>query len=113
MVDRAGEILDGDELLYFIALSKIKAGTFHGGVVGTQMSNLGLQEALANLSVPFFRAPVGDRYVLEELTKRKWLLGGEASGHILCLDKLQRVMRLWLPCRSCQHAAACSSLWRN
>ena len=58
-----------------------------GGVVGTQMSNLGLEEAFANLGVPFHRAPVGDRYVLEELTKREWLLGGEASGHILCLDQ--------------------------
>ena len=87
MVDRTGEILDGDELLYFIALSKLKAGTLPGGVVGTQMSNLGLEEALANLGVPFYRAPVGDRYVLEELTKREWLLGGEASGHILCLDQ--------------------------
>ena len=87
MVDRAGEILDGDELLYFIALSKLKTGTLQGGVVGTQMTNLGLQEALADLGVPFFRAPVGDRHVMEELTKRKWLLGGEASGHILCLDQ--------------------------
>ena len=87
MVDRAGEILDGDELLFLIALSKVKNGTLQGGVVGTQMSNLGLQEALENLGVPFFRAPVGDRHVMEELTKRKWLLGGEASGHILCLDQ--------------------------
>ncbi|MFL2504481.1 MAG: phosphoglucosamine mutase [Candidatus Azotimanducaceae bacterium] len=87
MVDRTGEIIDGDELLYFIALSKLRAGTLRGGVVGTQMSNLGLEEALANLGVPFYRAPVGDRHVLEELTKREWLLGGEASGHILCLDQ--------------------------
>ena len=63
MVDRAGEILDGDELLFLIALSKVKNGTLQGGVVGTQMSNLGLQEALENLGVPFFRAPVGDRHV--------------------------------------------------
>ena len=87
MVDRTGEIMDGDELLYVIALSKLKAGTLRGGVVGTQMSNLGLEEALANLGVPFYRAPVGDRHVLEELTKRAWFLGGEASGHILCLDQ--------------------------
>ena len=63
MVDRAGEILDGDELLYFIALSKIRAGTFQGGVVGTQMSNLGLEEALDEFRRAFFQSSVGDRYV--------------------------------------------------
>ncbi len=87
MVDRSGEILDGDELLYFIALSKSKSGTLEGGVVGTEMSNRGLQEALKHIGIPFHRAPVGDRHVLEELLKRKWSLGGEASGHILCLDQ--------------------------
>ena len=107
MVDRAGEILDGDELLYFIALSKLKTGTLQGGVVGTQMTNLGLQEALADLGVPFFRAPVGDRHVMEELTKRKWLLGGEASGHILCLDQTSTGDAI---VAALQVLSACSSL---
>ena len=106
MVDRTGEILDGDELLYLIALSKLKAGTLQGGVVGTQMSNQGLQEALTDIGIPFYRAPVGDRYVMEELLKRKWLLGGEASGHILCLDQtstgdaIVACLQVLLACRS-------------
>ena len=107
MVDRAGEILDGDELLYFIALSKLKTGTLQGGVVGTQMTNLGLEEALSDLGVPFFRAPVGDRHVMEELTKRKWLLGGEASGHILCLDQTSTGDAI---VAALQVLSACSSL---
>ncbi|MDC2964411.1 phosphoglucosamine mutase [Gammaproteobacteria bacterium] len=107
MVDRTGEILDGDELLYFIAISKLKTGTLQGGVVGTQMTNLGLQEALADLGVPFFRAPVGDRHVMEELTKRKWLLGGETSGHILCLDQTSTGDAI---VAALQVLSACSSL---
>ncbi len=86
MIDRNGEVVDGDEILYVIALSKLKKGTLEGGVVGTQMTNFGIEEAFKRLDVPFFRAPVGDRYVLEELMDHKWKLGGEASGHILCLD---------------------------
>ncbi len=107
MVDRAGKILDGDELLYLIALSKFKTGTLQGGVVGTLMTNLGLQEALTNLGVPFFRAPVGDRHVMEELTKRKWLLGGEASGHIICLDQTSTGDAI---VAALQVLSACSSL---
>ena len=87
MVDEAGEILDGDQLLYIIAAHRQRQGQLEGGVVGTQMSNLGLENALARLSIPFERAKVGDRYVLEMMSQKHWTLGGENSGHILCLDK--------------------------
>lgn len=86
MVDHKGEIVDGDEILYVIARERRRQNVDFGGVVGTQMSNLGLELALDALGVPFVRARVGDRYVLEELHKRDWLLGGESSGHIICLD---------------------------
>ncbi len=86
MVDDRGELLDGDELLYIIASHRRQTDTLGGGVVGTLMSNLGLERALESLGVPFERARVGDRYVLERLQARRWLLGGESSGHILCLD---------------------------
>jgi phosphoglucosamine mutase len=87
MVDRAGKIYDGDQLLYVIAQHRHSLGELSGGVVGTQMSNLGLEHALSKLSIPFDRAKVGDRYVLELMKQRKWELGGENSGHIVCLDK--------------------------
>ncbi len=86
MVDSAGAVVDGDELLYVIARARAAAGTLAGGVVGTVMTNFGLERALAADGVPFARASVGDRYVLLELHKRGWQLGGESSGHILCLD---------------------------
>jgi len=86
MVDAHGTIVDGDELLYIIARHRALAGTLQGGVVGTVMSNFGLERALQDLDIPFERAAVGDRYVLELLRKRGWFVGGEASGHILCLD---------------------------
>ena len=86
MVDSAGRLLDGDELLYLIAKHRKEIGELDGGVVGTVMSNFGLEKALAALDIPFCRAKVGDRYVTELLHERKWALGGEASGHILCLD---------------------------
>ncbi|HAK50782.1 MAG TPA: phosphoglucosamine mutase [Gammaproteobacteria bacterium] len=86
MVDDRGEIVDGDELLLIIALSRKQAGRLVGGVVGTQMSNFGLEKALEQESIPFVRAAVGDRYVLSELQRNRWELGGESSGHILCLD---------------------------
>ena len=87
MMDARGEIKDGDQLLHIIAKSKLKGGRLGGGVVGTQMTNLGLEHALRTLDIPFERAPVGDRYVLEKLMERGWHLGGESSGHIICLDK--------------------------
>lgn len=86
MVDHTGHVLDGDELLYIIAKSKVADGTWRGGVVGTVMTNIGFQHALAALNIDFVRTPVGDRYVISELEKRQWLLGGEPSGHIVCRE---------------------------
>ena len=87
MVDAAGKLYDGDQLLYVIARHRKQKGELTGGVIGTQMTNLALEHALARLKVPFARAKVGDRYVLEMLLARHWKLGGENSGHIVCLDK--------------------------
>jgi phosphoglucosamine mutase len=86
MVDHRGHILDGDELLYVIAKHKVMQGSMRGGVVGTVMSNLGFEQAIKQLGLEFVRVPVGDRYIMSELTKRRWHLGGEPSGHILCMD---------------------------
>lgn len=87
MADSEGTLYDGDQLLYVIAKHRRESGKFHGGVVGTLMSNLGLELALKGLEIPFARAKVGDRYVLEMLVERGWQWGGENSGHIVCLDK--------------------------
>lgn len=87
MVDQHGELLDGDEILYIIARSRQQAGKLNGGVVGTVMSNLGLEHALQRDGIELARAAVGDRYVLELLTERNWSVGGESSGHIICLDR--------------------------
>jgi phosphoglucosamine mutase len=87
MADASGKLLDGDELLYIIATHRQKSGQLQGGVVGTHMTNLAFEHAIAKLDIPFVRAPVGDRYVLEMMTAKGWLLGGENSGHILCLDR--------------------------
>ncbi len=87
MVDAKGRLLDGDQLLYIIALSLYGKGKLKGGVAGTLMTNLALEHALAKHQIPFARAKVGDRYVLELLQQRNWKLGGENSGHILTLDK--------------------------
>ncbi len=87
MVDHKGELVDGDELIYIIAKARLKAGLLHGPVVGTLMTNLGMELALKGLNVPLLRANVGDRYVIEMLTEHKGMLGGENSGHIICLDK--------------------------
>lgn len=86
MVDKDGRLHDGDELLYVIALDRKARGRLGGGVVGTLMSNLGFELALNRAGIEFTRAAVGDRYVMEELLKRDWRLGGENSGHIICLD---------------------------
>lgn len=88
MVDQKGEVVDGDELLFIIAKSYKRQGKLQGGVVGTFMSNLGLERAFSALAIPFLRTPVGDRYVMERLQQQGWQLGGEASGHIICLDKM-------------------------
>ncbi len=87
MVDRQGNVVDGDQLLFVLADSLHKQGRLKGGVVGTQMSNFGMQKALEARGIPFVRAKVGDRYVMQELHSRDWVLGGESSGHIICLDK--------------------------
>ncbi|WP_421868770.1 phosphoglucosamine mutase [Motiliproteus sp.] len=84
MVDHQGEEVDGDELLVIIALALKAEGQLQGGVVGTQMSNFGMELALKQHAIPFVRAKVGDRYVMEELASHDWSLGGESSGHIIC-----------------------------
>ncbi|NVK43831.1 MAG: phosphoglucosamine mutase [Oceanospirillaceae bacterium] len=84
MVDHTGEAVDGDEILFIIARQMQHQGTLNGGVVGTLMSNFGLERALRQAEIPFVRARVGDRYVLEELDRRDWLLGAENSGHVVC-----------------------------
>lgn len=86
MVDHRGRIVDGDEILYVIARNRQREGLEFGGVVGTQMSNLGLELALEERDIPFARSPVGDRYVMQELVDRGWGLGGESSGHIIITD---------------------------
>ena len=86
MVDDKGRLIDGDELLYAIATYRKEQGTLLGGVVGTLMTNFGLERSLADVGIEFCRANVGDRYVMERLRQNNWHLGGESSGHILCLD---------------------------
>ncbi|MDR2015873.1 MAG: phosphoglucosamine mutase [Azoarcus sp.] len=89
MIDRQGEVFDGDKLLYVITAAhkgRKRNAEATGGVVGTLMSNLGLEHAIARLGLPFARAKVGDRYVLEMLHEKGWRIGGENSGHIICLD---------------------------
>lgn len=87
MVDHKGEVVDGDELLYIIARSRWQSRTLTGTVVGTLMSNYGLEQALRAQGIDFKRAAVGDRYVMEMLRAGGWTLGGESSGHIICLDR--------------------------
>lgn len=87
MVDHKGEVVDGDELIYIIARSRLSEDENIGGVVGTLMSNLGMELAIKELGLDFVRSDVGDRYVLEALNDKNWAIGGESSGHIICLDK--------------------------
>lgn len=86
MVDKNGEIIDGDDILYIMLNRNLKNKKFTGGIVGTVMTNLGFEECLKDLTIPFKRAQVGDRYVMEELLKTQWTLGGENSGHIVNLN---------------------------
>ena len=86
MVDASGQTLDGDQLLFAIAKFKNAADTLQGGIVGTQMSNLGLEVALREIGIEFERVAVGDRHVHQRLVQRNWRLGGETSGHLICLD---------------------------
>ncbi len=87
MMDSRGDVKNGDQLLYVIAQSKLIKAGLKGGVVGTLMTNLGLEHALKSHGIAFERANVGDRYVMEKLVSHGWSLGGESSGHIICLDK--------------------------
>jgi phosphoglucosamine mutase len=87
MITAEGYEVDGDEILFVIARQRLKTGALRGPVVGTQMSNLGLEKAFGALGVPFERAAVGDRYVLEKLRANGGIIGGETSGHTLCLDR--------------------------
>ena len=87
MVDPQGKLVDGDEMLYIIARERQQSGKLSGGVVGTLMTNLGMEHALSRSQIPFVRTKVGDRYVMEQLLANDWLLGGESSGHIICLDR--------------------------
>jgi phosphoglucosamine mutase len=87
MVDHEGELVDGDQLLYVIAMALYAKGALKGGVVGTLMTNLGLEHAFKKHEIPFSRADVGDRYVMEQLLEKNWRLGGESSGHLICLDQ--------------------------
>jgi phosphoglucosamine mutase len=87
MVDATGALYDGDQLLYIIARHRKAQGSLKGGVVGTLMTNFAFELAMQQLEIPFLRAKVGDRYVMEQLLEHGWQLGGENSGHIICLDK--------------------------
>jgi len=110
MVDHLGEIVDGDELIYIIAKSRLDSGRISGPVIGTLMSNLGLEQALSKLGLGFKRAAVGDRHVMEMLTEYSGMLGGENSGHIICLDRtttgdgivsaLQVMAEMWMTGRT-------------
>jgi len=86
MVDHKGDMVDGDQLLFIMACHAHEQGRLNGGVVGTQMSNLGLELALKDKGIDFVRAKVGDRYVIQKLAEHGWRFGGESSGHLLCLD---------------------------
>ena len=88
MVDELGNKVDGDQIAYIIARDALRCGELKGGVVGTLMTNMGMEVALKNLGIPFVRAKVGDRYVMEELLNHNWLIGAENSGHVILLDKV-------------------------
>ena len=87
MMDAKGNVVNGDQLLFIIAKSRLQQGRLGGGVVGTVMTNLGFEHALREKNIDFERAAVGDRHVMEKLITKGWQLGGESSGHIICLDK--------------------------
>lgn len=87
MVDAEGHLVTGDQIIYIIARDRHQKDLLRGGVVGTLMSNFGLEKAITAMGVPFLRTKVGDRYVLEALKERDWKIGGESSGHVVCRDK--------------------------
>lgn len=88
MVDEFGEKVDGDQIAYIIARDALRRGELKGGVVGTLMTNMGMEVALKNLGIPFERSAVGDRYVMQKLVENNWLIGAENSGHVILLDKV-------------------------
>ncbi len=88
MVDHLGNKIDGDQIAYIIARDALRRGELKGGVVGTLMTNLGMENGLKQLGIPFVRAAVGDRYVMEKLLERNWTIGAENSGHVILLDKV-------------------------
>lgn len=88
MVDAEGNVIDGDQIAYIIARDALRRGELKGGVVGTLMTNLGMENGLKQLGIPFVRAAVGDRYVMELLKEKDWLIGAENSGHVILLDKV-------------------------
>ena len=88
MVDHEGNKVDGDQIMYIIAREGLRQGQLRGGAVGTLMSNMGLELALKQLGIPFARAKVGDRYVLEKIAEKGWRIGAENSGHVILLDKI-------------------------
>lgn len=87
MIDAKGQTVNGDDMLYILACARQDKGQLEGGVAGTVMTNLGLELALAEREIPFMRTPVGDRFIHRALVEKGWVLGGEASGHVLCLDR--------------------------
>ncbi len=87
MVDESGTLYDGDQLIYIITKHRMQTGFMKGGVVGTLMTNMAIENGFKQLNVPFLRTNVGDRYVMELLREKNWFIGGESSGHILCMDK--------------------------
>ncbi|MGL6055789.1 MAG: phosphoglucosamine mutase, partial [Vibrio metschnikovii] len=88
MVDHLGHKIDGDQIAYIIARDALRRGELKGGVVGTLMTNLGMENGLKQLGIPFVRAAVGDRYVMEKLLEKGWKIGAENSGHVILLDKV-------------------------
>ncbi|OCH73554.1 phosphoglucosamine mutase [Vibrio breoganii] len=88
MVDHKGNKVDGDQIAYIIARDALRRGELKGGVVGTLMTNLGMENGLKQLGIPFSRAKVGDRYVMEQLKEKGWSIGAENSGHVILLDKV-------------------------
>ena len=114
MVDADGRLFNGDELLYLIVADRLARDDDVPGVVGTLMTNMAVEVALKARGVKFVRAKVGDRYVLEELEKHGWILGGEGSGHLLALDKHTTGDGLVSArCRCCRPACAAARPWRS
>ena len=115
MVDAAGHTYDGDQLVYIIASHRAAKGELGGGVVGTQMTNYGLRNAFNKRGIEFARAKVGDRYA-GNLRQKKWLIGGENSGHILCLDRHSTAtpsLRHWKCCARWSSATCRSPMRRQ